>query len=191
MSQPRHPRHISEAVDQSYLVHVERNLQLYQKKFSFRQTGDRAQAMREAVAWRDQLLAQLPPRQSGNHLDGYNKVLSVLKRPESGTRVGVSRLLVVRVTADGRRRVSVYFKVGWSLGRDAPPGHTTRVRNFYAGPVDTITEADERHAYLTALAFREHWEHSRDHRYLFNPALYRHWRTVTCYPFTATAGPSR
>ncbi|MNG33630.1 hypothetical protein D3C84_1199260 [compost metagenome] len=51
----------------------------------------------------------------------------------------------------------------------------------------TITEADERHAYQSAVAFREHWEHCRDTQTPFDPRPYKHWRTVTCYPFVPAA----
>jgi hypothetical protein len=173
------PRNICEIAEPAYLVHLMRNHRLYQRKFPFSGGRDKAQALADAQAWLAQLLLTLPPRQTFTRKRPYLK--ACMRHKRTCDRVGIHRAI-----KHGRHRNAdtwyVVFMINWidDQGR-------TRNKTFYAGNVDTLTDADERHAYQTALAFREHWEHCQDTHTPFDPTKYKRWHQVTCYPFVATS----
>lgn len=101
------------------------------------------------------------------------------RMPTKGSheRVGVCRTVKTDRRKAGKSRYLVYA-VNWidTAGRK-------RVTSFQAGPESEVTAAEERHAELTAIAFREAYEYARMQGTAFDQKLFAEWRLARCYPF--------
>jgi hypothetical protein len=170
------PRNICETHDHAYVARLRCNGQGHYRLFSYARDGDPVRALAEAQAWVEQMRRALGLERNARRRSYFKACLANKSTPE---RVGVHRRIRPDTLYPQLRYVCFY--VNWSKVPGKP-----LLKGFQAGPVATLTEADERHTYLTAVAFREHWEHCRDTGAPFDPALYKAWRTVTCYPFVAS-----
>ena len=163
--------------DHAWLVRIRRNGQHIEQVYCYTTPGERERALLAAKCWRDVMLERLPA-QTRTRTCRYNRTSA--RRAAAGHRTGVSRYLIKRRNAIEGQRPYLNFLVAYADAQGR-----SRVRAFEAGPVATLTPEQETHAYRTAVAFREHWEHCQDTGTRFDPVLYKHWQRVPCYPFVA------
>lgn len=138
-------------LDTRCFVVIRRDGQAHTRSFSYRRLGGRESALREARAWRDRALAELPPpaRWSGPRRNS-------LAGKKSWQPVGVSE----HISRDGRLR----FTVNWTdaAGR-------TRIKTFSAGQADTATQAQIKRAERAARRFRKAFEAAKAAGTPFDP----------------------
>ena len=153
----------------TYQVRILRGSQEFSASFSAREPD----ALSKAISWRDAKLALLPP--ASNSFGSYKS--TPLKNKTSWYRVGISRYW----SPSSRDSGALYlrFGVNWMDSEGVK-----RVKSFQVGRQGTISAEQERHAALTAEAFRDEWEHAQCHGLAFDSAKYRDWRTTTLYPFS-------
>lgn len=167
------PSNITIPAFDAYQVRIVRDGREYSATFAWSRYGSTEEALSEAVAWRDALLAKLPS--AATTLGSYRSTPQKNKR--SYNRVGVSRYIGVdrrKTGAPGYLR----FAVNW-----VDETGQSRVSSFQVGKVGAFTWEDELHAACTAEAFRTQWEFSSATGQAFDPSSYRGWRKKQCYPF--------
>lgn len=157
----------------AYQVRIVRDGHEYSATFAWSRYGSQDQALSEAVAWREAMLAKLPP--AAISLGSFRHTPQKNKR--SYNRVGISRYIGVdrrKLGAPGYLR----FAVNWVDGTGKP-----RVTSFQVGKVGSFTWEDELHAACTAEAFRTHWEYCQAMKLFFDPSRYEGWKSNQKYPF--------
>lgn len=167
------PSNITIPAFDAYQVRIVRDGHEYSATFAWARYGSKDRALSEAVAWRDRMLAKLPP--AATTIGSFR--VTPQKNKRSYNRVGISRYIGVdrrKLGAPGYLR----FAVNWVDGT----GHS-RVTSFQVGKVGAFSWEDELHAACTAEAFRTQWEFSRATGQSFDPASYEGWRHKQCYPF--------
>ena len=92
---------------------------------------------------------------------------------QSGLPVGVTRYVETR---QDQKKAYVIYSASWSSSG------VKHVRKFYAGRADDLTRAQERHAKLTAIAFREEYERCRAESRRMALRRWMNWREEVLYP---------
>lgn len=157
-----------------YQVRIVRDGHEYSATFAWSRHGTQERALQEAVAWRDAMLARLPP--AATSVGSFR--CTPQKNKRSFKRAGITRYVKV-----DRRKVGapsyLVFGVNWldETGK-------ARVTTFQVGKVGAFTWEDELHAACTAEAFRTQWEFSRTSGQAFDHEQYEGWKTRVCYPFS-------
>lgn len=157
----------------AYQVRIVRDGHEYSATFAWSRYGSKDQALREAVVWRDAMLARLPP--AATSLGSFRRTAQKNKR--SYGRVGITRYIGV-----DRRKVGspgyLRFAVNWVDGTGKP-----MVTSFQVGKVGSFTWEVELHGACTAEAFRTQWEYCQAMGHSFDPSRYEGWKTNNYYPF--------
>lgn len=157
-----------------YQVRIVRDGHEFSASFSWAQYAGKELALQEAVRWRDNMLASLPP--PGNAKGGFR--CKPLSHKKSWGRVGITRY----TSADARkpgRPVYLRFGVNW-----IDDSEKRRTKSFQVGRVGEIDWVTELHAANTAEAFRTHWEFCRLNGFPFDETFYDGWRDARRYPFS-------
>ncbi|MCS7526914.1 hypothetical protein N0609_11430 [Pseudomonas aeruginosa] len=167
------PANITIPAFDAYQVRIVRDGHEYSATFAWSRYESKECALSAAIAWRDDLLAKLPP--AATTLGSYRSKPQKNKR--SYNRVGISRYIGVdrrKLGAPGYLR----FAVNWVDGTGQ-----SKVTSFQVGKVGAFSWEDELHAACTAEAFRTQWEFSRATGQSFDHTNYEGWRHKQCYPF--------
>lgn len=180
------PHNIQEPIPGQLRVRVQSHKKDISRTFREDQHGGcRETTIKAAIAWRDETLKSLPP--SYNKPGAFKKPATPYP-PDDFRRPGITRYVAVK---GGSRYIR--YGASWVDSSGRP-----RVTGFMAGRIielgtfeETIPKEQDLHARRTALAFREHWEHCREHGVPFDPTPYRAWKTETLYPFNPTSPPQR
>ncbi len=169
------PAHITQPNFNGYQVRIVRSAYEHSRTFSWTTYGGETKALAAAVAWRDNLLKQLPPAE--NDKGAFRR--SPLRHKTSWGRVGITRYLRIDRRKMGQPRY-LTFGVNW-VDHDG----LRKTKSFQVGKIEDISWQDEVHAANTAEAFRMEFEFCCESHKTFNPEKYDGWRNRKTYPFVA------